>query len=178
MKSYDWTDWLKPLYEKAVQKYRAGHRDPKTLFSTEEQQMLETIGAKPMELYDYAEDADALNWETALLIMAVRRDYFLAAQHGVPSTHRIRMADLPAKDAELDGISWLPRIIQKAQARLRGEMPDELMYCCGGDRAFFVRHDLHPADFLRMIWAVNGDEKRVLAYIKSGGRWTSISHPA
>jgi hypothetical protein len=26
------------------------------------------------------------------------------------------------------------------------------MYSCGGDRAFFRTHDIHPAEFLTLIW--------------------------
>jgi len=171
MKSYDWTIQVKSLYQEALQRYQAGHRDPQTLFDTQAQQTLAAIGASPMELFDYAEDAGSLDWETALLILAARRDYFLVMQHGVPSPHRLSMADFPAKDAELDGIPWLPRLIQKAQARLRGELPNELMYCCGGDRRFFSEHDVHPADFLREVWASGGDEKKLLAYVRSGGHF-------
>ena len=171
MKNCDWTSRLKPLYQRALQRYQAGDRDWQTWFDASEQEELAAIGATPMELFDYAEDSGSLDWETALLIVAVRRDYFLVMQHGVPSGTRINMADLPAKTAELDGIPWLPRIIQKAQGRLRGELPNELMYCCGGDRAFLKEHDLHPADFLREIWAAGRDEKRILAYVKSSGKF-------
>ncbi|MEI6561280.1 MAG: DUF5069 domain-containing protein [Verrucomicrobiota bacterium] len=170
MKSYDWASRVKVLYLHALERYQAGHRDPQTLFDAEGQQELADIGAKPMELFDYAEDAAALDWETALLILAARRDYFLVIQKGVPSAHRISMAELPAKDAELEGIPWLPRLIEKAKARLRGEMPDELMYGCGGDRRFFSQHDIHPADFLREVWATGGDEQKILAYVRRGGK--------
>ena len=170
MNNYDWVSHVKPLYEQALERYQAGHRDPQTLFSAEEQRTLAAIGASPMELYDFAEDSDALDWESALLILAARRDFFLVIQKGVPSTHHLNMAELPAKDAELDGIPWLPRIIEKAKGRLRGELPNELMYCCGGDRRFFSTHDLHPADFLREVWAAGGDEKKILAYVRGESR--------
>ena len=170
MKSYDWASRVKTLYLQALERYRAGHRDPQTLFDAAGQRELADIGARPMELFDYAEDAAALDWETALLILAARRDYFLVIQKGVPSSHCISMAALPAKDAELEGIPWLPRLIEKAKARLRGEMPDELMYCCGGDRRFFNQHDIHPADFLREVWASGGDEQKILAYVRRGGK--------
>ncbi|MEI7957911.1 MAG: DUF5069 domain-containing protein [Verrucomicrobiota bacterium] len=170
MKSYDWTAQAKSLYQEALRRYQAGHRDPETLFDAQEQQLLASIGASPMELYDYAEDADSLSWETALLILAARRDYFLVMQRGVASSHCWSMADFPAKVAELGGIPWLPRLIQKAQARLRGELPRDLMYCCSGDRRFFTEHDIHPADFLREAWAAAGDENKLLAYVRRGGK--------
>ena len=67
----------------------------------------------------------------------------------------------------MDGIPWLPRIIKKAEAKLRGEMAPDLMYGCGGDRNFFREHRLNPADFLRHVWAADGDEAKVLAYVKA-----------
>ena len=30
------------------------------------------------------------------------------------------------------------------------------MYSCGGDRNFFRTHDIHPAEFLTLVWR-NGD---------------------
>jgi len=167
MKAYDWTSQIKPLYDKALARYQAGHRDPQTLFEPAEEEILKSIGATAMELYDYAEDADALPWETALLILAARRDYFLVMHNGVHSKHRISMNDLHAKTDEMEGIPWLPRIIKKAEARLRGELPRELMYSCGGDRAFLQKHDIHPADFLRAVWAADGDHKKIVTYVKN-----------
>jgi len=60
----------------------------------------------------------------------------------------------------------LPRLIEKAKAKLRGEMPPELMYCCGGDRAFLREHGIHPADFLREVWAAGDDTKKILQYVR------------
>jgi len=76
------------------------------------------------------------------------------------------MDKLPPKDAQLGGIEWLPRIIEKAHAKLRGEMPPELMYCCGGDRAFLREHGIHPADFLREVWAAGDDVQRILSFVR------------
>ena len=108
-----------------------------------------------------------LDAETALLITAVRRDYFLVEQNSTWSTKTLNVDDLPAKDAQLGGVAWLPRVIQKAKGRLRGELPDNLMYCCGGDRKFFRAHDVHPADFLRYVWAAKGNEEKILSYVKN-----------
>ena len=88
-------------------------------------------------------------------------------QKGVESTKVVKPADLPPKDEALDGIVWLPRIIAKAEAKLRGEMDPDIMYGCGGDRAFLSKHNIHPADFLREVWAAKGDAQQVLAYVKS-----------
>ena len=167
--NYAWQQRLRELYDKAQVKYRNEHRKVETMFTPREVNVLRGFGAKPMELYDYAEDSSDLDWETALLITAVRRDYFLHEQGGTWSSKAIEMEQLPPKDAQLEGVVWLPRIIEKAKARLRGEMPDNLMYCCGGDRKFFRAHDIHPADFLRFVWSAKGKTEKIVQYVKSGG---------
>ena len=168
--SYRWYHELKQLFVLALERYRVGERDPARFFTPEQVDYLASIGMKPQELYDFAED-HAKNdgdpdWETVLLISAARRDYLLAVQHGTPSTNTVSSQELPAKDAQLGGIPWLPRLIKKAEAKLRGEMPADLMFGCRGDANFFREHHLHPADFLRHIWAADGDEQKVLAYVK------------
>ena len=166
MQSFDWTVRFRALYDKAVAAYNAGQRNASAFFDPEETRFLESIGARPMELYDFAEDAPGLDRDTALLIASARRDYFMTVQHSKPSGKRLTMADFPAKDAELNGIPWLPRLILKAQCRLRGEMPEDMMYGCAGDRRFFKQHDLHPADFLRFMWAADGNEEKVLRFLR------------
>ena len=64
------------------------------------------------------------------------------------------------------GFAWLPRQIVKARAKLRGEMPAELMYCCGGDRAFFKKVNIDPSDFLRVVWAAREDDHKIIEYVK------------
>ncbi len=96
----------------------------------------------------------------------MRRDYFLNEQGGVRSKHVIDMGKLPSKDAEVEGIGWLPRIIPKAEAKLRGEMPPELMYSCGGDRRFFRENKVDPAEFLRVVWTANGNQAEIIAWVK------------
>jgi hypothetical protein len=60
----------------------------------------------------------------------------------------------------------LPRLIPKAEAKLRGEMPADLMYCCGGDRKFFKTHNIDPAEFLRKVWDARGNQAEVVAWVK------------
>jgi hypothetical protein len=166
MDTYLWTNRLKELYDKALDAYCSGNRRVGTYFDEPEQEWLVGIGATPMEIYDLVEDGDDIPWETALLIVAARRDYFLTVQRGEWSGKRLTLQDYPAKSAELDGIRWLPRVILKAQSKLSGEMPADLMYCCGGDRQFFRTWNIHPADFLRLVWAVDGNPEKVLEYIR------------
>lgn len=165
MKSYDWPQSFRHLYDKTLRQYRDGNRDAKCYFTEIECRRLASIGCTPAELCDFAEDFPGLDWETALLVTAARRDYFLQIQSGRPSEKTVKTSDFPAGDATLHGIPWLPRIIAKARAKLRGELPVGLMYCCGGDRPFLKSHGIHPADFLRFVWAAGDDDEKIAAFV-------------
>ena len=67
--------------------------------------------------------------------------------------------------ATLGGYAWLPRIIAKARAKLRGEMPPDLMYSCGGDRRFLKSIGADPADFLQQVWEAGDDDQNILDYV-------------
>jgi hypothetical protein len=155
MKHYDFEEKLRMLWDKACERYSQGLRDASACFSAEERTYLAANGLTAQNLYDYAEDfvgGGEPTWDMALSIELVRRDYFLNVQAGKASTVVLDEATLPAKTAAVEGIEWLPRIIPKALAKLRGELPASLMYCCGGDRRFFKANDIHPAEFLTLIW--------------------------
>ena len=172
MQHTDWAENFRVIYLHTVAAYRAGQRDPATICTPEQTAFLASIGCSPQEVFDFAEDGclgGEPAFETVLLITAVRRDYLLVEQAGRPSGKVIDAGQLPAKSAELGGIAWLPRIIQKAGAKLRGEMPPELMYGCGGDRPFLRSVNIHPADFLRLVWSVKGDPQKVLAFVQRSG---------
>ncbi|MFT5837141.1 MAG: hypothetical protein ACI9ZV_000645, partial [Candidatus Azotimanducaceae bacterium] len=66
---------------------------------------------------------------------------------------------------EVKGIVWLPRIMPKALAKLRGELPPETMYGCGGDRRFFKTNNIHPAEFLRAAWAYQDDQGKLIDWV-------------
>ena len=70
------------------------------------------------------------------------------------------------------GIEWLPRLILKAKAKLRGELPPSLMYCCGGDRAFFQKHDVLPAEFLAMVWRNEQNDAAIVDWLVARSRAT------
>jgi len=170
MTSYNWTERLRAIYDKAVDLYRGGNRDLDSYFTPEETAWLSSVGLRPINLYDWAEDftgAGEPDWNTALLIAAARRDYFLVHQKGITATTVTEVAELPAKTEELDGIPWLPRIIAKATCFLKGGLCHDIMYGCGGDRRFLKEHDIHPADFLRTVWAYGGDRDKILSYVRA-----------
>ena len=169
MNAYFWADEFRATFDEAVKAYRAGKRDAGNLFSEKQRAFLATLGASAQEIFDFVEDNSRggdPSFESALLVTAVRRDYFLVVQKGQWSKHVVSMAALPAKSAAVEGIEWLPRIIVKARVKLRGEMPPDLMYGCGGDRAFLSGAKIHLADFLRVTWAAHDDDRKIIDYVK------------
>lgn len=176
MSNQHWAETFRKVFERGLETHRAGNRSPKTFFEADELKFLASIGHSGQELFDFVDDLVRYgepSFEDALLVAAVRRDYFLLVQKGQSSGKVVDMDDLPPKSETLAGIPWLPRIIVKAEAKLRGEMPDELMYSCGGDRDFLRRIDILPADFLRLVWLVDADRNAIVEFVKeqtAGGK--------
>lgn len=168
MKHYEFQKTFRALYDKAVDLYAKGQRGAETYFSSEEKAFLAANGITPQHLYDYAEDQNNYGepgYDIALGIELVRRDYFLNVQGGKPSGSLLDEAKLPAKADAIRGIEWLPRIIPKVKAKLRGELPASLMYCCGGDRKFLKTHDIHPAEFISLIWRNENSEGAIIDWV-------------
>lgn len=169
MKNYNWTQDLKAIYDKALGLYRGGNTELESYFHPEEIERLAELGLRPIHVFDHIEDFvnhGEPTWETFLLVAAARRDYFLYEQRGEVSKKTVWAADLPAKSESLEGVEWLPRILRKAECFLDGGLCHEIMFGCGGDRAFLKKYNVHPADFLRIVWASKGDATKVLAYLK------------
>ncbi len=169
MKHYDFAPRFRELYELAVSRFGAGRRGVGGFFSPEEAAFLAANGIAPQHLYDYAEDHHGYDGEPglaqALGIELVRRDYFLNAQGGRPSGVTLDDSTLPAKTDSVRGIAWLPRLLPKARAKLRGELPPSLMYCCGGDRRFFKEHNILPAEFLTLVWRHENDGGAIVDWV-------------
>jgi hypothetical protein len=168
MNNYSYHKCLKTIWEDAVASYKAGNRDPKSYFDNHTLTKLNSIGLTEMVVYDYAEDfvtRHEPDFETFLLVCDVRRDYFLNIQNSKPSNQLLDSSTLPPKSDEISGIVWLPRIIPKAIAMLRGELPPETMYGCGGDRQFFKDNRIHPAEFLRVAWAYENEVEKLVDWV-------------
>lgn len=165
-----WNDTFLALYDRCLEHYTSGNRDFMSYYSAEDLSFLESIGYKPRELFDFIEDfgdEGEPTRSTALLVAAVRRDYLYAIQGGILSQHQITRADLPTFGDVLEGYAYLPRLIKKAECKLRGELDPDMMFGCGGDRKFLRENgNIHPADFLRNVWAADGDHSRIVAFIK------------
>ena len=168
MTHYTYQQTLKTIWEGAVAKYNKGNREPESYFDEATLTELASVGLNTMDVYDYAEDFVSRgepDFETFLMVSEARRDYFLTVQEGKASDQVIDSSALPPKDTEIKGIVWLPRIMPKAIAKLRGELPPETMYGCGGDRKFFQTNDIHPAEFLRAAWAYEDNESKLIDWV-------------
>jgi len=166
---YDYQKKLHAVWESAVEAYRAGEREPASMFDGADTAFLISCGLSQQEMYDYAEDyvSDGEpDFATVAMVTAVRRAYFIEEQQGRVSPNRMDSSKLPPKDAQARGIVWLPRIIEKARAKLRGELPADTMYGCGGDRKFLKTNDIHPAEFLGIVWNQENDEEEIHDWVE------------
>ena len=161
MDHYAFPTRFRALHDLAAQRYAAGHRTAAGLLPPADEAWLAANGVSAQNLLDYAEDFTASGEpgpELALAIELVRRDYVLNAQGGRPSGEVLDPETMPAKADAVRGVAWLPRLIPKARAKLRGELPPSLMFCCGGDRRFFRERGILPAEFLSLVWREPKDE--------------------
>jgi Domain of unknown function (DUF5069) len=86
---------------------------------------------------------------------------------GAAGVNLMTRDNIPTFGDELDGMAYLPRILAKARAKLRGELDPDLMYGCGGDRNFLGKHgNIHMADFLRRVWSAGEDDQEVADWVK------------
>jgi hypothetical protein len=167
---YDFPKNFRDVYQRALASYRDGCRDAASLLSKADLEFAASIGSRAQDFFDYAEDAANYgepDFETALLVQSIRRDYFLQVQKGRASSVVLDVDKMPAKTDAVRGIEWLPRIIPKTKAKLRGELPSSLMYGCGGDRRFFKQHDIHPAEFMRVVWAHESNDDAIIAWVET-----------
>lgn len=168
--NYTWDTTFVELFTRCLERYRSGDEDFTNYYSDGDRAFLKSIGYKPREFFDFVEDfgdGGAPSLTTALLIASVRRDYFHVVMNGEVSSHEIKPDELPGKGEELEGFVWLPRIIKKARGKLRGELDPDIMYCCGGDRRFLSNNNIAPADFLRAVWSAEGDESKIVSFVRS-----------
>ncbi|MBX3744534.1 MAG: DUF5069 domain-containing protein [Verrucomicrobiae bacterium] len=170
MSERDWEQRFREVYDRAVQIFDAdGGRTPEECFGAEEQAFLATLGCTPQELYDFVEDwcwSKEPSFEEVLEVTSIRREYFLERQAGRKPGRVKSPSEFPSGNEELAGIRWLPRILAKARAKLRGELPPQLMYGCGGDRPFLASVGVGLAEFLRAVRDAGDDDGAVVALLK------------
>lgn len=173
MSTNDWQIRFREVYEGGVAAWNEGRRTPQTMFGAENAAFLATIGCTTQELFDFVDDFHRYgepDYATTLAVTAIRRDYFLNVMGGKSSGRTATMESLPPKTAEVDGIAWLPRLIVKARLKLRGEMPPDLMYGCGGDRPFLRKMKMDLPGFLKLVWECGNDDRRIVEAVKKAAR--------
>jgi len=169
MNDSGWQAQFRAVYDRGVVAWSAGRRSPATMFTSDDARFLAGIGCTAQELFDFVDDAQEYgepDFDTVLAVQAIRREHFLTVMGGKPCARVASMADLPAKTAAVDGITWLPRLIMKARLKLRGEMPADLMYGCGGDRAFAQQMNLTLPGFLQLARDAGPDDRRIIDAVK------------
>ena len=170
MSDTDWQTEFRNVWDRAVAAWHAGRKTPGSMFSASDKTFLTTLGCSAQELFDFVDDAQRYDGDpdfaTTLAVTTIRRDYFLNTLGGKPTGHTATMSSLPAKSAEVDGISWLPRLIVKSRLKLRGEMPADLMYGCAGDRPFLRRMKTNLPDFLALVRDSGADDRRIINTVK------------
>ncbi|MEM9280284.1 MAG: DUF5069 domain-containing protein [Verrucomicrobiota bacterium] len=173
MNQYSWDSTFYQLFARSLERYRSGDYSLNSYYAEEDLTFLRSIGYKPREFFDFVEDfgdGGDPSLATAIMIASVRRDYLHHVMDGELSSHEISPDELPGKAEALGGMPWLPRIIKKARAKLRGELDPDIMYCCGGDRHFLRSHDIAPADFLRAVWSADDDDEAIVEFVKQHGK--------
>ncbi len=156
---------FRAVYDRATTRYARGGATAAKLLNAADVAFLASQGITAQHVFDYVEDLanyGAPDFATARAIELVRRDYFLNEQKGRPSTVVLDPASLPAKTAAVHGITWLPRLIPKARAKLRGELPASMMFGCGGDREFFKKHAITAAEFLALVRVHENDDQPII----------------
>jgi len=173
MTSVEFATAFRAVYDRASARYARGGAAAANLLNEADVAFLVSQGITAQHVFDYVEDLanyGAPDFATAHAIELVRRDYFLNEQKGRPSTVVLDPASLPAKTATVHGITWLPRLIPKARAKLRGELPASMMFCCGGDRDFFNKHAITAAEFLALVRAHENDSQPIIDLLTAAAR--------
>jgi hypothetical protein len=164
---------FRAVYDRASARFARGGATAANLLDAADVAFLTSQGITAQHVFDYVEDLanyGAPDFATAHAIELVRRDYFLNEQKGRPSTVVLDPASLPAKTATVHGITWLPRLIPKARAKLRGELPASMMFCCGGDRDFFKKHAITAAEFLALVGAHENHDQPIIDRLTAAAR--------
>lgn len=168
----NWENSFKEIYDRGIDAYRNGERDPDAMFAGDDRAFLASIGCRPRELFDFVEDRvnyGEPDYQTVRDVTELRYRYFTEVQGGTPSGRVIDSSKLPPKSEAIDGIRWLPRIIEKARAKLRGELDEDTMYGCGGDRPFLAGVNMTLPGFLKLVWEAEGDRRRIVEGVKRAG---------
>ena len=102
--NYTWDQTFLALFDRCCTRYRSGNTDVSTFYTAADLAFLASIGCKTREFFDFVEDfaeSGTPDPATALLVAAVRRDYFIHVQKCASSEREMQASELPPKSAEL-----------------------------------------------------------------------------
>ncbi len=166
-----WEPTFRQLWDQALQRYRTGRRSPSSLVTPDDRAFLASIGCSAQDLFDFIEDLDRYgepSLDTALAVQRIRFNYLTQVPASRPGVPAANANPLPAKSDAVEGIPWLPRLIAKARLKLRGELPDQFMYGCGGDRPFLQRAGLTLDGFLQLTWDSGSNDQPMIDAVRRG----------
>jgi hypothetical protein len=169
---------LNKLYDKAIANYRTGCRKPSQILPAEDLETLAKFGVAPQCLYDVVDDLARYGEPGKAVFVQLaqmRADYFQTTLAGRPPSRIVEERELPPKSAEFQGVSWLPRIIRKAQCFLEGSLCDDIMYGCAGDRSFLKKYNATLPSFLAVVRDTQGDPAQALRFLELG---RSVAEPS
>ena len=129
--SDNWKIRFREVFDAGVQRRKEGCNEPGAMFDPGEVAFLESIGCSVQEMFDFCDDYvgwDDVIYEHVEALQAVRYEHFTQELDSQPASHPMEMDEFPPKDAEVEGMAWLPRLIVKARAKLAGQLPADLMY--------------------------------------------------
>ncbi len=173
---YGLTETLTAIWKRVESRYRAGERDPRQAVDADDQATLAALGLGVMDVYDYVEDfVSSGEPDLGTFLLIASEQVFAALDDDPSASGPVRAEELPPKEAAVRGIEWLPRILAKARAKLRGALPADLMYDCGGDRRFLRAHGIHPAEFLRQVRLL-GDDEAIVDWVEKVSRSRGFSN--
>lgn len=161
----DWKLEFKLLCGHVLMELAAGERTPARIFSEADREFLRLIGSKPQEIFNACDDLlnnGAPAYAEILRLHEIRRDYFLHVQGG--KTPPLKTDYRPA-EATLGDIAGLPRVIDKARAKLEGRLADDLFFPCSQSRAVLRELGIGCVEFFELIRDCPTDEA-VLAAIR------------
>lgn len=157
------------VHRQAVEAYRTGCREPHAILPAALLEASQSAGVSARVVFDYAEDFAGCGEPTAedfAEIAEIRAAEFRRCGEEMSPPRIVPERALPLRSDEWEGIPWLPRIFAKARCFLAGTLADEVMFGCGGDRAFVKRHGISLPGFLRAVR--DGGEAAAVAYVRNG----------
>jgi hypothetical protein len=164
---------LNQLHDKASANYRTGCRQPSQILAPADFDALAKLGISAQSLYDAVYDLACYGEPDKLVFVELaqmRADHFQTSLQGRPPLRIVEERELPPKSAEFEGVSWLPRIIRKAQCFLEGSLCDDIMYGCAGDRSFLKKFNATLPAFLAIVRDTHGDPAQVLRFLTDSSR--------